>query len=334
MPANQRSSYPPFDPRRRLDSSRPRGRDAGYSPGQKPVGPGVLSPALQVEPDFNRIMLRHRARQLAEQMSATFDFATFPIGLSWNTEKGLVDKRPLTIHGHHDASSDPVEIRRLFREHLKVRDGEFLGVGLYPGTGILVLDVDNLSTLDDWEEEWGRLPGRRVTTCRPTGGMHIYQRLPADFIVSNSSPWKHLGVDIRSAGGWVVAPGTFCPWGSWDWVEGTDFEDAPRWILDAVRKPPPLERFERNPAPLVETGGAPIVNGGRNEALYREARSMNRRGWGREAIFRALCVFNDHHCSPPHSESEVRRACDSAFERYEQGSSHRGGPDTAVSAWD
>jgi len=255
----------------------------------------------------------NECRELARSM-ATAGIPAFPIALKWNHDKGKIDKRPLTPRGHHDATTNPGTLEDLFREHVKLRSGEWPGVGLWVGpAGYLVLDVDDHTALDRLEAERGAIPGRRVNT--PSGGLHIYMKLPEDVTIGQRSPWP--GIDIRSSKGWLVAPGVSTPWGKWEPDQSTSWADAPQWIIDAITTHE-LKVTTQRTAPLVETGGK-IPPGGRNDALFREARSMNRRGWTLEATIEALSVFNEKFCDPPHPRSEVERAAVSAFSQYEQG---------------
>src|SRR5690606_19025846 len=177
------------------------------------------------DPPPLRGMRRHEARLLAQKVAADFPCeGTFPIALSLQSD-GKVSKRPLTPHGHKDAASEPDAIRSLFADAFPLRDGEELGVGMYPGAGMLGVDVDELAALDALESERGELPGLRVRTV--SGGLHIEFTLPEGVEVGNRSPWA--GIDIRSRNGWLVAPGTFCSWGTWQ-VESGEITEAPAWL--------------------------------------------------------------------------------------------------------
>lgn len=277
-----------------------------------------------------RGMRRHEARQLAQSVAADFPCGgVFPIALSLQSD-GKVSKRPLTPHGHKDAESDPDAIRALFAEAYPLREGEEMAVGLYPGPSLLGVDVDELSALLTLEIEHGELSGLHIRTV--SGGQHIYFTLPEGVTVGNRTPWS--GIDIRSQNGWLVAPGSFCSWGSWT-VESGEIVEAPPWLVEALTvEPEPASspsRTGRGQTPPLQVWGDPIIKGNRNPALYSEARSMNRRGWSMEACYQALLIFNEHHCEPRHTDEKVAEACRSAYSRYDQGSDE---PFKGVSAWD
>jgi hypothetical protein len=168
---------------------------------------------------------------------------SFPIALGWDEDH--VAKRPLTQRGFRDASTKPQVVRRMFRDaESKPAAGEVLGVGLWPGpANILVLDVDvkNGATGDralaDLEAQYGELPKTvRVTTA--SGGTHIWLAKAKGVHVGNTTLAR--GIDVRSDDGFVVAPGTESPWGSW-LFDGPSALDIPRahvravrWVLDVL----------------------------------------------------------------------------------------------------
>jgi putative DNA primase/helicase len=110
--------------------------------------------------------------------------------------------------------------------------GEVYGVGLYPGpANRVVLDVDvkggkqgdvQLATL---EAEYGALPPHPIVDTA-SGGVHRWLAKPQGVHVGN--PDLADGIEVRADAGWVVAPGTFTPWGSWTVRDGTDIP-APMW---------------------------------------------------------------------------------------------------------
>lgn len=168
-------------------------------------------------------------------------FPAFPVAIS--RDEGRLRKRPLTDHGHHDATTDPEALSAMFVR--RTRDGEILGVGLNPGpAGFLVLDPDRKNGIDGvaLADSLGLPQTWTVDTAGQ--GEHRYFRHPGGHI-GNSSPWP--GIDVRADGGWVVAPGTPTPWGNW----------TPRVAWDPVHVaelPPAVAALLRG-APAEATGG-------------------------------------------------------------------------------
>jgi hypothetical protein len=115
-------------------------------------------------------------------------------------------KAPLTPNGHHDASTDPAQIRRWWERNPDARPG----VSLAP-SGLIVLDVDvkaskkfpagapGMASLDVLMPE---LPETAAAET-PSGGLHLYYQRPADWSPRRVINWRP-GLDLLSEG-YVVA---------------------------------------------------------------------------------------------------------------------------------
>lgn len=138
-------------------------------------------------------------------------------------------KVPRTLHGCKDASTDPSHV------------GEWWGrwpaadVAVATGDGLLVADVDGQAgadTLYDLERAYDELP---QTICATTGGggMHYYFAAPCGY--RSSAGALGPGLDIRAAGGYVIAPPSSHRSGGryvWDLApEDTKLALAPGWLL-------------------------------------------------------------------------------------------------------
>ena len=155
-------------------------------------------------------------------------------------QDGRIQKRPATAHGHHDASLDEELVRDMFVQAV-TRHGGTLAVGLLPGAGnLIVLDPDVKADDRDgvrFADSLGIPHGWLVYT--PSGGQHRYFSKPDPIArYSNAVPPAWNGyIDIRVDHGWVVAPGTVTPWGSWraaaPWPPAGP-PDAPLPVLEAL----------------------------------------------------------------------------------------------------
>lgn len=170
------------------------------------------------------------------------------------------------------------------------------GVGLATGaaSGVWVLDLDvkkgadgigdlrrlieaNGADYRPFTDTW------RVVT--PSGGVHLYfrwdERCSADGGIDNSSKRVAPGVDVRSGGGYVRAPGTV-GYHPVDAGASVRFASAPAWLLALVRRrgsEADTDAAPRNSGSswsrfraeetLRVLRGAP--EGGRNDALNRAA---------------------------------------------------------------
>jgi hypothetical protein len=119
-------------------------------------------------------------------------------------------KAPLITRGVHGATRDADVIQRWF-----TRQPEAL-VGLATGSGLAVIDVDprHGGTV---APEW---PATLTATTR-SGGWHLYYRTMKP--ISNSAGKIAPGVDVRSDGGYVVAP----PSPGWAWANEPPIAELP-----------------------------------------------------------------------------------------------------------
>lgn len=181
------------------------------------------------------------ALELAERFAAR-GIPTFPIAIGWDEAKNKTTKRPLTRHGHLDASTDVKKVRLMFNGHAPLEPGSVLGVGLHLGpAGWFVLDADR-DTRGDGVAELEAILARHgivdtVRTITASGGVHAWLSKGTRY-VSNASPYD--AIDIRGDEGWVVAPGTVTPWGEWsfdpdrDLFDGIPVAAAPDSLLDEI----------------------------------------------------------------------------------------------------
>ena len=116
----------------------------------------------------------------------------------------VIDKRPLTKHGFHDASCDPDVIRGWWKE--------WPAAGIAMPTGnIVVLDLDakgdrnGFVAIPNWREL------TPIVSQTPSGGRHLY--FAGDGSVRCSSDAIAPGVDVRGSGGYIILPPT--PGYSW-----------------------------------------------------------------------------------------------------------------------
>lgn len=114
-------------------------------------------------------------------------------------------KEPLTRHGFKDASRDPDQIRRWWKQWPDANIGIATGE-----SGLLVadLDVKNGGTgPDTWAALVDGLEFDPAFSCvTPTGGLHLIWR--DDEGVPSSNGQVAESVDIKSTGGYIVAPGS------------------------------------------------------------------------------------------------------------------------------
>lgn len=149
--------------------------------------------------------------------------------------------------GFLDASSDEVEVRRLFG---LAPAAKMVGVPTGPDSGFDVLDLDYRHGAGAWEmENAHRLPETRIHSTVHGGRHMLFRHSPG---VRNSASKKELapGVDVRGDGGYVIYPPSL----GYVVIHESDIAPWPDWLLQLVLKhledKQPQERPE--PGPPVE----------------------------------------------------------------------------------
>jgi putative DNA primase/helicase len=191
----------------------------------------------------------------------------------------------------------------------ELRSWAWSGVGIVTGqvSGVLVLDVDG----PEGEAELKKY-GHPVTPMVRTagGGLHLYFKHPEQHIKTGIRVAP--GLDVKAAGGYVVAPPSVGANGRpYEWVvsiEEADLADPPGWLVDLLQR----ERA-KGPAPAV---GERIPPGERNTGLTSLGGTMRRRGMSEGEILAALQVANEQRCQPPLEAEEVAKIAASVA-RYE-----------------
>lgn len=113
-----------------------------------------------------------------------------------------------------------------------------LGIATGPASGFWALDVDPKNggdvALAELERTHGPLPYTQVHRTG-SGGEHRLFELPPDFTPTNANRLPG-GLDVRGAGGQIVAPGSYTDLGPYTVrVEAPTLAQAPAWLLDFIR---------------------------------------------------------------------------------------------------
>lgn len=111
-------------------------------------------------------------------------------------------KHPRTRSGVKDATTNEAAIRKWWKQWPDAN------VAIAAGNGLVVIDVDpdrgGLESLAKLEAEYGPLP-KDWSVATGGGGQHIYLTTAEDMQFKNLTDWRP-GIDIRSEGGYVIAP--------------------------------------------------------------------------------------------------------------------------------
>lgn len=154
---------------------------------------------------------------------------------------------------------------------------------------------DGTQTLVAWAKEHGKLP-RTLTVRTPSGGWHIYFQGK----LHNTQSKLGSGIDIKSHGGYVVAPGGYIDNKRYEVVSDADIAPVPAWLQKISE-----EAHAASEGPAIGEEGF-IESGERNNLLTRLAGVNRRQGASEETILEILRAYNDNHCTPPTADRELQ----------------------------
>lgn len=208
-------------------------------------------------------------------------------------------KRPLTKNGFKDSTTAPEQIKRWWEE--------FPNANIAIATGriskIVVIDIDVKNGVNGFESlKQLSINTETLTAISPSGGHHLYYYLPQEHQI-NSSIGVLPGIDIKSDGGYVLAPGSVIEGKKYEWLN----PDAPLIAVPAellkILKERSAKGGKNSPTELTNK----IPEGQRNSTLASIAGTLRRRGMGYEEIKAALIAINKQRCQPPLSDSDIDR---------------------------
>lgn len=178
----------------------------------------------------------------------------------------------------------------------------YANIGFATGESFFVVDIDIGHGGYESLKPYGKLRDT-VSVKTGGGGSHHYYKIPKGIKVPNRVAILP-GVDIRSDGGLVVAPGSIHISGAhYDWMPGcSPFEiemmEPDGWLIDLINN------ASKNKGTINEMQES-IEEGSRNIVMTSIAGTLRRRGLCYEAILAALSVENENRCNPPLESHEL-----------------------------
>jgi hypothetical protein len=225
------------------------------------------------------------------------------------------DKRPATVNGLKDATTDSDVIQRWWREQPD------LNIAIVTGkrSGIFVIDVDGLDAeaeLRKLEIEHGPLPPTvESITAR---GRHLFFECRGQ-LVRNSTSRLALGIDVRGEGGYVLVPPSKHPSGHdyhWSVDSANAFAEAPEWLFAKLTAPDGGQsEIATAPAKWRDLVCEGVNEGQRNHSLARLAGYLLRRRVDPVVALEMLRVWNAARCRPPLEAAEITAVVDSIAAR-------------------
>jgi len=218
--------------------------------------------------------------------------------------------KPAHVGWQNEATNDPDAIRALW-----TRD---FNIGISTSHGLLVVDVDlkdgrnGYSSLLAIELAGKELPPTRQHATR-SGGRHLFYRVhrPVKQGVDVLGP----GLDIRSKGGYVVAPGSRFENGEYTVDNDRPIAPAPQWLIDAcgvADESPPQASTKLDGIDPARAGARavayldslePVSEGARNDAAFRVAAQI--KDFGLDAPDCEAVMLEHWKCEPMLDELAV-----------------------------
>ncbi|MCJ2071411.1 bifunctional DNA primase/polymerase [Methylobacterium sp. J-030] len=174
--------------------------------------------------------------------------------------------------GLNKATRDEAQIREWWRKYPRA----MIGLRMGPEAGVFAIDPDvpkepgdpdGLAAWRDLAAAHDYVPTTHAHVS-PRGGRHLLFAYPADITITNSPGSLPPGIDVRGAGGYVIAPPSRMADGREYRLERPELafrhEPAPDWLLDLLRKPEPASAPPPEQKKTSEKSAPPPPNGARS----------------------------------------------------------------------
>jgi hypothetical protein len=230
------------------------------------------------------------------------------------------EKVPLIKDWPNQASTDPDVIDFWWNKYPNANIG--IACGEKSG-GLQVIDIDvhpengkdGRKSIMDFQSRSGTLP-ETVTCITGTGGMHLYYIDHGKF---RNSVELLPGVDLRTDGGYVVAPPSIHANGKpYAWANGSPAEKeithtnaTVRALLNLSARLPETEEREHKPMNV-----ANVETGHRNDTLFKYVSLQRGAGVPIDIARGSAHQINDGYANPLPA-SEVDKIVESAYKRYQ-----------------
>jgi hypothetical protein len=227
-----------------------------------------------------------------------------------NDRCGNSGKHPRTRNGVKDATTDPARITHWWT----IWPDANLAIATGVASGIFVLDEDSYkggdTSLAELQHTYTVIPDT-PQQLTGNGGVHYFFTHPGSPI-GNSVEGLGRGLDIRSDGGYVIAPPSLHRSGkTYRWEVAHDPEETPLATLPAWLLALCQQQTHGTPQPGVHVPEI-IHEGHRNDTLFRLGASLRAKGLVESAILAALVETNAVQCVPPLDDADIRRIAQQA----------------------
>jgi hypothetical protein len=170
----------------------------------------------------------------------------FPAAISLDAKKQKWQKAPLIKNWQTEATTDPNRLKSWWREWPDAAPGIELG-----RARLVVIDgdrhgdgQDGVANFAALVKEHGELPPHPENTTAGDGEHHYFAQPDGKPFTNAEGDLRGRGINVRGAGGWVVAPGSTRPDGKrWDEAGLTDayfnkeIPPLPAWLCNMIQPP-------------------------------------------------------------------------------------------------
>lgn len=245
------------------------------------------------------------------------------------------DKRPAIENWQNLATTDRAQIDKWWANNPRAN----VGVAT---ASLLVVDVDprnggtetfaGLRLLDKFDDT-------RVSKTQG-GGLHLVYALPPHTVVRGGVNKLGKGVDVKSWGGYIVAPGSTIDGRPYQWLNDSALAPAPEWLI--ARCKAPRARDASAGVRIVEENDEGVAlaeawlaihapqasEGERDDTAYKVAARLYDFGVSRQTCHDLLVEWSFNCTFPPLDETALTRIADSAQKNRSKavGSAHPDAP--------
>jgi hypothetical protein len=215
---------------------------------------------------------------------------------------GKIPPKGFAWKPYQERKAGSVEVEAYFADY-----PELTGIGIVTGkiSGLTVLDFDLMShgeeTYQKLRAEHGDFP-KTPTVITGGGGRHLYFKYRGVGISSKVGILP--GLDIRSDGGYVVAPPSVHASGrKYYWKNGCSLDeielaDMPEWLIDLLTTDKAAHKGQV---------AGKISEGRRNTTLHKYASGLRGKGLYEDDIRLLVHAKNERDCSPMLPDAEVEQ---------------------------
>lgn len=233
-------------------------------------------------------------------------------------------KTPLIKDFNTKATVDPLDLAILWQDNLDAN------VAIQTER-FAVIDIDPRNGGDATFEAVAMVEDIPETVAARTqgGGTHLYFRLPDHVFVKGKPDALGRGVDIKSHGGYVVAPGSMIDGRTYEWLPGRspdeiEIAEIPPWLLERLSAPEPRSKLagkrvaDEDEAAIeaakqwLDAKAPEAVEGERDNTAFRVAAKFYDFGLTPETTRELLAQWNEEYCHPPLDDPDLDRLVESA----------------------